>query len=248
MDVLAIIHEEPPCAGVFADAAREGGHQIEEWSLAWGGHPSLPLDEYGAVMIFGGVMDTHEEDKHPWLVEENALIRTLLDRGVPLLGICLGGQLIAKVTGARVTRAPVPEIGFVDVELLPAAREDPLLRGFPERIKALEWHKYCFELPPGAVALARNDVCLQAYRLGDVVWGMQFHAETTHADWNRWVDEWDALPGADRTGFDPVRLKAEAAEHIERWNEFGRELARRFLEIAVERTRRVSPVGEASGV
>jgi len=232
VDVLAIIHEKPPCAGVFADSVNEGGHTIEEWSLAWGTRPSLPLDEYGAVMIFGGVMDTHEEDKHPWLVQEDALIRMLLDRGVPLLGICL----IAKATGARVSRAPSPEIGFVDVDLLPAAGDDPLFGGFPERLKALQWHNFRFDLPPGAVPLARNDTCLQAYRLGDVVWGLQFHAETTLADWNRWVDQWDAIPDADRTGFEPVRLKAEAEEHIARWNDIGREISRRFLELAERRS------------
>ena len=237
MNILAIIHERPPCSGVFADSAAERGDSIEEWSLAWGSPPALPLDEYGAIMIFGGVMDTHEEKDHPWLVDENALIQTFIDRSVPMLGICLGGQLIAKAAGARVSRAPFPEIGFIDVELLPDAREDPLLTGLPDRIAALQWHSYRFDLPAGAVPLARNDTCLQAFRLGHVAWGFQFHAETTHADWNGWVDAWDAIPDADRTNFEPVHLKAEATRHIRRWNEIGRDISQRFLTLAEERLR-----------
>lgn len=232
MDVLGIIHEPPPCSGVFAEAAAARGDTIEEWNLVWGTPPSRPLDEYEAAIVFGGVMDTHQEEEYPWLVDENLLLQSFLDRGTPLLGICLGGQLIAKAMGARVARAPYPEIGFVEVDVLPAAQDDPVLAGLPGPLMALQWHSYRFDLPPGAVPLARNDTCLQAYRVGDAVWGLQFHAETTHDDWLRWTDEWDALPGADRTGFDPARMKADAERYMERWNEVGRQIASRFLQVA----------------
>jgi GMP synthase-like glutamine amidotransferase len=230
--VLALIHEEGPCSGVFADAAAERGDEIEEWSLASGTPPPRPLDEYGAVMLFGGVVNTHEEDDNPWLRDENLLLQSLLDRGVPMLGVCLGGQLIAKAAGARVTRIPEPEIGFVPIELTPSAARDPLFGELPERLMALQWHYYGFELPAGAVPLARNDTCWQAYRLGDRTWGIQFHAETSREDWLRWIAEWDAIPGVDRTGFEPERLREQAQSHMGVWNEFGRTLSGRFLELA----------------
>lgn len=232
MDVLALIHEKPPCSGIFAQAAEARGDRIEEWSPAWDEPPSRPIEEYGAVMIFGGVMNTHEEDDYPWLRDEDALIRRLLEHGTPMLGICLGAQLIAKATDTPVVRADWPEIGFYDVELLPAAKDDPLFFGLPDRVMALQWHYYRFELPPSAVPLARNALCWQAYRLGDTVWGLQFHAETTRADWLRWIAEWEAIPDADRSGFDPDRLRAETDFYIGRWNEIGYELATRFLEVA----------------
>lgn len=232
MNVLALIHEAPPCAGVFAEAAEARGDSIEEWSLAWGTPPALPLDEYGAVMIFGGVMNTHEEDDHPWLKDEDALIRRFLVEGKPMLGICLGGQLIAKATDTPVVRTERPEIGFFEVGLLPAAQDDPLFRSCPDRMMALEWHYYRFDLPHGAVPLARNDLCWQAYRLGETAWGLQFHAETTRADWLRWVAEWEAIDGADRTGFEPEQLRVETDLHIGRWNELGFGLSTRFLEVA----------------
>lgn len=232
MRVLALIHEAPPCSGVFAEAAAARGDEVEEWSLAWGTPPSQPLDEYGAVWLFGGVMNTHEEDDHPWLREENLLIRSFLEREVPMLGICLGGQLIAKATHAGISKAPRPEIGFHEIWLTPEAADDPLFAGLPERMMALQWHYYRFDVPAGAVTLAANSVCPQAYRLGELAWGLQFHAETSREDWLRWIGEWEAIPGADRSGFDPDLLREETDLYMERWNELGRELAGRFLAVA----------------
>jgi GMP synthase-like glutamine amidotransferase len=241
VNVLALIHEEGPCSGVFAEAAAARGDTVEEWSPAWGTPPGLALDEYQAVWILGGIVNTHEEEDHPWLREEHALLQTFLSRGMPMLGVCLGGQLIAKACHAEVSPASVPEIGFHEVRVLPPASDDPLFSGLPERIMALQWHYYRFAVPAGAVTLAENALCPQAYRIGDVVWGLQFHPETTRADWLRWIDEWDALDGVDKTGFDADALRAEVELHMARWNDFGRELATRFLGVA-ERSRRLSAV------
>jgi GMP synthase-like glutamine amidotransferase len=245
--VLALIHEPPPCAGVFADVAMARGDEVEEWSLAWGTPPSRPLDEYGAVWLFGGVVNTHEEDDHPWLREENLLIRSFLERGTPMLGVCLGGQLVAKATNAPVTKAPNPEIGFHEVWLTPEAADDPLFGGLPERIMTLQWHYYRFDVPAGGVTLAANTICPQAYRLGELAWGLQFHPETTREDWLRWIAEWDAIPGADRTGFDPDRLREETDLYMHGWNELGRELAGRFLDIAEHARQGRSPAADVAG-
>ena len=231
--MLAIIHEQGPCSGVFAEAAAARGDDVEEWSPASGTPPSLHLEEYGAVWIFGGVMNTQED--HPWLRDENELIRGLVERRVPTLGICLGGQLIAKALEAPISPAVRPEIGFHEVRLTRAAASDELFLALPERLMALQWHYFRFDLPTGAVLLAENDVCPQAYRIGDVVWGLQFHAETTREDWLRWIDEWEAIPDVDRTGFEPDRLRAETDVHMARWNDIGRELASRFLAVAEAR-------------
>jgi GMP synthase (glutamine-hydrolysing) len=242
MHVLSLIHEPPPVSGVFAEVAAEPGIEIEEWSLAWGTPPPRPIDEYGAVMIFGGVMHVDQEGHHPWLREENMLIQRLLDQHVPLLGVCLGGQLVAKAAHAGVGKVSEPEIGWREVELAEAGVDDPVLGCFPRRFPALQWHYYGFELPCGAVPLAHSPVCLQAFRLGERAWGIQFHAETTKEDFLRWIDEYDAHPGADRIGFEPEAMRADTELYIERWNEQGRQLAARFLAVAARAGRRLSRV------
>lgn len=242
MLVLALIHEEGPCSGILADAVADHGGSLDEWSLAWGTPPPQPLDEYDAVIVFGGVMNTHEEEYHPWLREENMLMQRFLDQGVPLLGICLGGQLIAKAAHAAVTRAPEPEIGWVPIELLPAAEDDPLFSGLPRRVTSFQWHHYRFEAPGGAVPLATSPVALQAFRLGDVTWGLQFHCEVTAEMVERWVRTCEERPGYE-PDLDPDRVREDTPKYIERWNEIGRELGSRFMTVAKRaRARRRRPL------
>lgn len=236
MRILALSHEEGPCSGVFADAAGERGDTIEEWSLTWGTPPPRPLDEYEAVLSFGGVMHTHEEHYHPWLREENLLMQRFLDQSVPLLGICLGGQLIAKASHAAVSKAPEPEIGWFEVELTGAADDDAVFSTLPRRFMAYQWHHYRFALPAGAVLLAESPICNQAYRLGEVAWGLQFHCEVTRGMVDEWIDAYFAEPDHDPTAFDPALMRADTALHIAQWNEIGRTICGRFLEVA-ERAR-----------
>src|SRR5213593_4249951 len=96
MDVLAVIHGESVRAGVFGDVVAERGHRLEEWSLAWDTPLPRPLDAYGAVLVFGGAMHADQDQHHPWLRDENFFLERILDLRRPVLGICLGAQLLAK--------------------------------------------------------------------------------------------------------------------------------------------------------
>ena len=187
MRILSIVHGSNVPAGVFGDEAERGGHEVDTWSLAWGTPPPAPIDDYGAVMIFGGAMHADQDDRHPWLREENFFLQRLLDIHIPVLGVCLGAQLIAKAAHAEVTAMSEPEVGWVDVELTDEAADDPLFSGLPERFPAFQWHYYEFAAPSGAQVLARSDRCTQAFRLGDMAWGVQFHPEVTRADPRRVV-------------------------------------------------------------
>jgi GMP synthase-like glutamine amidotransferase len=221
--VLSLIHQEDAPTGTFAGAVLARGAELNEWNIS-SGPPPTPLESYDAVFVFGGAMHVDQEGKHPWLRDEDDLVKRLLASEVPLFGVCLGSQLIAKAAGAHVGPATRAEVGWHEVELTPEAADDPVLGGAPQEFTAFHWHSYAFELPPGATALARNDVGLQAYRLGDFAWGIQFHAEVTQEI----VDGWARSDG--RRLFDPAPMES--------WGRLGRGLAKRFLEVAAGLPRR----------
>ncbi len=220
MDVLAVIHGEKVRAGVFGDAVAARGHRLEEWSLAWGTSPPRPLDAYGAVLVFGGAMHADQEGHHPWLREENLFLQRLLDLHKPVLGICLGAQLLAKAAHAQVGAAKEPEIGWYSVALTDDGRDDPVLGRLPARFDAFQWHYYVHALPAGAVELARNDLCTQAFRLGDSAWGVQFHPEVTLGQIESWMQDDEPVPPG---------LLVETRKRIDGWNELGRSLCDAFV-------------------
>jgi GMP synthase (glutamine-hydrolysing) len=215
--VLSLIHQEDAAAGVFADVIDD----LDEASFALGRPPSG--DGYDATIVFGGEVNVDEEDRHPWMREEKRYIRELVESGRPVLGVCLGSQLVAEAAGGRVEKLPQPEVGWHDVDVV---SDDPVLGALPRRFRALEWHGYRFEVPPGGVELARNDVGLQAFRLADrPVYGIQFHAEASARSLDKWIAEED----------EPHPTLADSPREIGRWNELGRQLCRAFLREASRR-------------
>jgi len=214
---------------VFAEPASE--HELVEWLPHEA--PAPALDGIDAAIVFGAEAQVDQEDAHPWLRPEKQVVRELIDRGTPVLGVCFGSQLLAELAGAVVRRAAEPEIGWHGVELTPEGRTDPLLGFLPETFESLQWHHYEWLLPHGAVALARSSRSLQAFRLRErPVWGLQFHPEATERDYGEWLNGWEDDPGAVATGLDPEAIRAETATKIAAWNELGRELAARFLRAA----------------
>jgi GMP synthase (glutamine-hydrolysing) len=232
--VLAIVHQRDAGPGVFAEAIRKAGGELDEWTLAE--RPEPPGDPFGydAAFILGGAMNVDEGARHGWIGEERALLRELLAREVPLLGLCLGGQLLAAAAGAGAEpcRASQPEIGWHQVEVTCEGEDDPLLGPLAPAFEAFQWHSYEFPLPPGAVPLARSEVCLQACRLGERAWALQFHPEVSRADALHWIDDYEADPDAVRIGIDPAALGPETEEKIGAFNQLGRELCRRWLEVS----------------
>ena len=227
MNVLAVIHGDKVRAGVFAEAVAAAGHQLEEWSLAWDTPLPRPLDDYGAVLVFGGAMHADQDDGHPWLREENLFLQRLLDRHVPVLGVCLGAQLLAKAAAAPVGPSSEPEIGWFEIELTEEGRDDPVLGSLPPRFEAFQWHFYTHGLPAGAVELARSRVCTQAFRLGESAWGVQFHPEVTAEQVESWIaEDKNELPVSAED------FAAETARRIADWNDLGRTLCAGFLEVA----------------
>jgi GMP synthase-like glutamine amidotransferase len=130
------------------------------------------------LVIMGGPMSVNDEDKFPWLVTEKQFIREVINSGKPVLGICLGAQLIASAMGARIFRNPVKEIGWFPIHAVDSNNGSVFV--FPPSETVFHWHGETFDLPPGAIRLAKSKGCEnQAFQLGRSVIGLQFHLETT---------------------------------------------------------------------
>jgi GMP synthase-like glutamine amidotransferase len=229
---LAIVHETDTGPGVFAAAAQARGVAIDRWLIAQEPRPPSDPAGYDAVMSLGGAQNVDQVAQHPWLETENAVLEALLQRGVPLLGVCLGAQLLAQAAGGVVRAAAQPEIGWREVRITGEGRDDPVLGALGPSFSALEWHSYEFLLPPGATPLARSDACLQGCRIGERAWGIQFHAEVTLVDYESWIDQHRDDLGSAPTGLSAERLREQTRRGIEVWNDLGRGLCGRFLDTA----------------
>ncbi|MFA5059382.1 MAG: type 1 glutamine amidotransferase [Candidatus Omnitrophota bacterium] len=145
----------------------------------------LPRDLKGveAVIVMGGPMNVDEEDKYPFLRDENIFIQNVLKKEIPYLGICLGSQLLAKASGAKVAKSPVEEIGWFKVSL----EKDPIFENLENNIDVFQWHGDTFDIPKSGKLLATATGCHhQALKVGTNAYGLQFHVEVT----GRIIDSW----------------------------------------------------------
>lgn len=165
----------------------EGLGSIEEWLLERDAKihttrffedAQLPnIEEIDFVIAMGGPMSVNDEAQLPWLIEEKAFISDAIKRGSPVIGICLGSQLIASALGARIYANPQKEIGWFSIE---AVETPPTAFQFPSSAHVFHWHGETFDLPSGAIRLAKSAACAnQAFQIGKNVIGLQFHLETT---------------------------------------------------------------------
>ncbi len=231
MRVLAVIHHAVSGPGVFAGEAVARGHAFEQWEPA-DGPPPRSLSDYNAVMAFGGGMQVDEDERYPWLRTVLDLLREGVEREVPILGVCLGAQMLAHAVGGAVGPAPRAERGWSSVELTGAGRQDPLFAGEPRIFEVFQWHSDAFELPPGAIALAHSPVCLQAFRAGPRAWGVQWHPEVTAETVLDWARTHVPAPGGVDAPLDLAEFQAAVSARMEQTNHEGRALCRRFLQVA----------------
>jgi GMP synthase (glutamine-hydrolysing) len=224
--VLSVTHGPSVPGGIFEEVVETAGHELERWSVPLGGSPD-PAQSYGAIMVFGGSMHPDQDDRFAWLEREEEFLKEVLAGEVPVFGVCLGAQMLARAAGARVGPASAPEVGWLGVELTAAGRADPVVGVLPPRATVFQWHHYTFEIPAGGTELARSDVCPQAFRLSQPAWGIQFHAEVTLPMVTAWAGE-----GPDELPMTAEELVEVSRIEIAQSNEQGRKLCEAFLEAA----------------
>jgi|OpeIllAssembly_1097287.scaffolds.fasta_scaffold239386_2 GMP synthase (glutamine-hydrolysing) len=187
--LLVFQHVASEPLGHLDPLLRESGIRIRYVNFGREPHAQPDVRRYDGLVVLGGPMNVDQAEQFPHLKTEIAAIREAVLADKPVLGICLGGQLLAEAMGGRVHPNPVPEIGWYRLHTRPRAHEDRLFRHFERTPRhVFQWHAYTFKLPPDAVPLAWTRSCRQqAYRLGDHAWGLQFHLEADAALIHRWL-------------------------------------------------------------
>lgn len=227
--VLAIENEDIADLALAEEVLAAEGLPVEHVRL-WKGDDLPSLEDAGAVVSLGGDMNADDVETFPYLAEERAYLAEAVRREVPVLGICLGGQLLARALNAPVTRAGQPELGFVPLRTTDEGRVDPLVSCLRDGDRMFQWHVDTFEVPDGAVLLATGEaVPNQAFRAGRRAWGVQFHPEVTAGELDRWLE---AVPGIESTyGRAAEDIRSEIDERLPAMHERSRELFRRFAAI-----------------
>lgn len=195
---------------------------------------TLDFDPHAAagLVVLGGPMNVDETERYPFLARVPGWIEAALESRLPVLGICLGSQLLAKTLGAAVRANPIKEIGWYPIQPTPAGRTDPLLSACREEETVFQWHGDTFDLPTGAVPLARAEACAQqAFRYGEAAWGFQFHLEVSAEMIELWLTE----PGGCRElaaldYIDPDEIRARVPRELPAMQKLGRRVFAPFAE------------------
>ena len=217
--VLALTHGPSVRPGVFADAVRAGGHELVEQQVPVAG---APTDAADAVIVLGGAMHPDEEERHGWLRPELEYLGELLENGTPVLGVCLGSQLIARAAGASVFRAAEPEVGWLPVELTVVAATDPVASSLPERFDAFQSAPLHARAPRGRGRAGAQPHLHAGVPARSGVGRPVPPGGAGGAGGG--VAEWDPDDVAD-----PQALREATRERIDAWNDLGRGLCSAFL-------------------
>lgn len=212
-EVLVVQHAAVESVGLIGEILRARGHTLRILRAFLGEVLPGSLEGVAGLVLMGGPMGVYEEDRYPFLRAGLRLIEEALRRDLPILGVCLGSQLLAAALGARVRPGSHPEVGWLPVELEEAAAEDRLFSGLPRRFVAFHWHGDVFDVPAGATGLARSErTPHQAFRYGDRAYGLLFHLEVDGSTVRAMVEAFpeDLL----RAGVDPEEVSSAAERYL----------------------------------
>jgi GMP synthase (glutamine-hydrolysing) len=209
--VLVVQHDlDAPLAALQPPLAALGVRTVTWLATA---QPEPPAGSFDGLIVLGGIVNPDGTDGAAPLDREREVIADAHARGLPVLGICLGAQLIAQALDGSAERLPAGEIGWVPIEFAAAAEGDALLAGAPRELAVQEWHNYACTPPATAVVLARSSACVQAFRVGASTWGLQFHVEVTLVELEEWCES--GAGELEQLGLEPAVVLGTAEQRAE---------------------------------
>ncbi len=229
--ILVVQHVPSEGLGIIGPLIRKEG--LEPVFLRVYKNEKMPrrIDGFAALIVLGGPMGVYEDKTYPFIKDELQLIRSALRERIPVLGVCLGAQLLARAAGADVYKGGKKEIGWYDVNLTAEGLNDGLFLGLPEEFRVFQWHGDTFDVPEGAERLASSRLFPnQVIRVGPRAYGIQFHLEVTEEMIRDWLvvnkDELKPLKS-----IDPKKIAKESTINLQALHACGRAVISRFLRL-----------------
>ena len=228
--ILVIQHVPHERLGTFEEAFRGAGCTLQPLHVVdQGTWPSL--NGLDGIVSMGGPQSVYDQATYPWIRQELALLREAVKQQIPILGVCLGAQLLAAALGGRVTKNPQKEIGWYPLMREAGADDDAVFAPFGQTETVFQWHGDTFALPKGAVRLASSPLCQeQGFRYQEHAYGLQFHVEVTEPIIRAWMQtpinraELASLNGQ----IDPMTIRRQSRQHIGRLQELAHHVATTF--------------------
>ena len=232
--LLVFQHVAHEILGTLDPLLKKYGFRIRYVNFGRNNYKIPDLKNYNGLVILGGPMNVDQVEDYPYLIPEVEAIKKAIDLNMPILGICLGSQLLAKALGSKVYKNKIKEIGWYKVSLTKEGTKDSLLGNFGNSEQIFQWHGDTFDIPKGAVCLANSDLCKhQAFRYGDKIYGFQFHLEVDQPMIERWLVMPDNKKEIEETNglIDPDLIKDQTPKLIKRLHELSLTTFFKFIEL-----------------
>jgi GMP synthase (glutamine-hydrolysing) len=239
--VLVFQHVAHEILGTLNPSLKEKGLSIRYVNFDRNPDETPSVEKYHGLIVLGGHMGVYEADQYTHIKVEMKLIEQALQKGIPVLGICLGAQILAHVLGSAVRKSKEKEIGWYDIHLTEAALRDPLFSHFRKTEKIFQLHGDTFDIPDSATAFASSQICPgQAFKYGDKAYGLQFHLEVDKAMIYRWLNNpKNQIEINESAGkFSAEKIQQETDRFIQNSMDLSRKTFRNFLELFPQKQKR----------